>query len=586
MHARTLRLLFAIGGVIQLVSCAERIPPAQKVSSPVAHVPAESRVDQLLHQAWAKAGIETAPRSTDAHFLRRVYLDTIGTLPTEMDAREFLLSQSPTKRQDLVERLLASPDYAKHWAVYWDDVLMGQRTKPQIVDRHAFVGFLHEEFKRNQAWNELAYRIVSAEGQNTDGTTRPRDNMAPWVGVETAPSKDVNGAVNWYLRFDNPQDAAGSASRAFLGVQIQCAQCHDHKTESWKQRDFNQLAACFARSRIQPITDMGMGMGGMKRVRIDEVPRVVPRVRGDKEMRDVTNATPKALDGTSFEHERNVRKALAAWITATENPWFARAVVNRMWGHYLGRGFVDPVDDLRPSNTPEAPELFDAITQDFVEHKFDLKHLLRTIILSDAYQRAASPAQNDQLWSHFRTAPLGPYELVHSIARASDLEATLESQNVDLSSVYLAVASYYSFLFDVDEEFDKEQFEGSISQSLALLNGSLTGVASTALPSSALEAALEHKSERERIESLYLRTLSRFPTLPETNFWIAYIERPQPTTRPMKGGQGKALPKPSRPDPLLRIEVRSQRKPADATTRAYEDLLWTLLNSTEFGLNH
>ena len=581
---RSARLMLWVPLIGTLLSCgALRVPPHVAPSAKP-----ELAVGTLLHDAvtgaWATAHVTPSAPASDAQFLRRVHLDLVGTIPTEGEARVFLANTVANKREKLVDKLLDADAFSSHWAAYWDDVLMGQRTKPQIVDRHAFIGWLKAAFKRREPWDRMVRDIVAAEGLNTNGETPPRYNVAPWAGPMLEPEAPVNGAVNWYLRFENPQDIAGTASRVFLGVQVQCAQCHDHKTEHWKQQDFNALAACFARARFKYVGS-GPAMGQMRQVEVDDVRRVVPRIAKNMDLKPIAAAVPRTLDGTSLADEPKVRGALAAWMTARNNPWFAKAFVNRMWGHFMGRGFVNPVDDLRPANTAELPGALDILATSFTENGYDVRRLMRAIVMSEPYQLSAvnHGEAHDVLWSHFRTVPLGPYELVHSIARATKLESALDEQNVDLERAYLSIAGYYSFLFDVDEELEKEAFEGSITQALALLNGSLIGVGSSALPSSALEEVMALPSDRERVVSLYLRTLSRFPEADELAHWEAFVSAPQP---PFERQKGAPPPPKGKPDPLRRLLVKHARMNESPRTRAYEDLFWALLNSSEFGLNH
>jgi hypothetical protein len=563
-------------------------------------------VDAHLRAAWTQAGVTTSAPAADAVWLRRLWLDVLGTIPPPEVVVRFLADASPDRRARAIDEVLASPRWADHWTAYWDDVWMGQTRAPD-VDRGAFRAWLHEAFARNAPWSEIVTGLLTATGANSQGGPQ-RDAVADEGAA--APVAGVNGAVNWTLRYrDTPQDMAGSASRTLLGVQIQCAQCHDHKTERWTQRDFQSFAAAFVRTRLAPLDDE-KGMGQVRRVEVSDLGRPAPRFGAMAKMADVApiaSAPPRALDGTSLDAPGGVRAALARWMTAAANPWFARAFVNRMWGHFLGRGFVDPVDDLRPSNPASAPELYEALATDFVASGFDVKHVVRVAVGSEAYALAASsPGEasakadpDDKLWERFRVTPLGAEELFNALVAATGLDDVVRGTGrLDLAQIRFRVKQRYGFLFDVDEESAAADYEGTIAQALALLDGSVVTTGASVLPGSSLAAVLAAPGDdTAKIESLYVRALSRMPRADETARWLRTIAdaaaappteraavvraRPDAAAR-APGGGAKARA----PDPLGGISMRAARGRADARTLAFEDLLWTLLNSSEFALNH
>jgi hypothetical protein len=363
-------------------------------------------------------------------------------------------------------------------------------------------------------------------------------------------------------------------------VQIQCAQCHDHKTEKWKQTDFQRFAAAFSHTQVK-VLDKGNTMGKVRRMEMRDIDRVPARFQKNADLAPIVRAAPKALDDTALATGRGARPAVAAWITAKDNPWFARAMVNRMWAHFLGRGFVDPIDDLRPSNPPAAPAALDRLAADFVAHGYDVRWLVETITSTEAYQLAAGPGEAEhKLWARFRMKPMPPDELLDSVIAAAGLDETIARANVDKDRLRAQLAKQYAFLFDVDEEFDHDAYEGTITQALTLLNGSLTGSGSSALPGGALEVVLsQNVPDAAKIDALYLRTLARHPSSDEAAYWLSYVQGGE---RGAKAG-GK---RPGGGDPLLRLEVRDANVVRDPKTRAYEDVLWALLNSSEFVLNH
>jgi Protein of unknown function (DUF1549)/Protein of unknown function (DUF1553) len=555
-------------------------------------------VDARLRADWLAAGVAPTPPADDATWLRRLWVDVAGTIPPPEVVRRFLadpVGNPGVKRARAIDELLASPRWAAHWTAYWDDVWMGRDARRQDVDAGAFRGWLHEALSRNEPWNELVSELLTATGRNSAGGPK-RDAEAN--DGQGGPAEGVNGAVNWTLRYQEaPQDMAGAASRTLLGVQIQCAQCHDHKTEKWTQKDFEGFAAAFVRTRLEPADGppADAGKGTVRRVDLSDLARPAPRFA--KKMADVdaiTRARPAAIDGTDLGDGKDVRAALARWVTSPDNPWFARAFVNRMWGHFLGRGFVDPVDDMRPSNPAVAPDLLGALATDFVASGYDMKHLVRVIAGTAAYAASAAPLEaatskadpEAKLWERFRVTPLGPEELLDAVVAATKLDAVVESTGrLEMAQVRARVKQRYGFLFDVDEESDQSDYVGTIAQGLALLNGSVVATGASVLPGSALAEVLAMPADdAPKIEELYVRTLSRLPTPGEVERWTRFVQTANDAPDPAPGSKG--ADRPGAPDPLRGLETRAGRQRADARARAYEDLLWTLLNSSEFVLNH
>ena len=337
-------------------------------------------------------------------------------------------------------------------------------------------------------------------------------------------------------------------------------------------------------------------------------------------------------------------------MTAPSNPWFAKTIVNRMWNHFLGRGFIEPIDDIRPSNPVVMPELLDALSADFVAHDYDLKYLIKQICATQAYQLSAMPAKktdpDNKLWARFRLKPMGPEELLDSLVTATNMGPTLERvAGGRLDAIKFAMNKQFSFLFDVDEEFEQKDFEGTIPQALMLLNGNLVNRGATPIPGTALADVLNSgDSDMNKIISLYERTLSRLPTQPELERWIDFVhaprymstapdalapqpqqQQPQPgqanraarrgrfanrngmggnqaqtgqnnglnNTPPATPAERKALAQAARKnqgnngiDPLARLAPQAALASQSPEAQAYEDLFWALLNSSEFIFNH
>jgi hypothetical protein len=568
-------------------------------------------IDRAIGVERTRLGLTASAPVDDATYLRRAYIDIVGVIPPPEVVRSFLADAAPDKRAKMVQGLLAGPAYAESWAGYWDDLLLGP-VREQAVDRGAFRAWLREQLAKNVPWNVLVRDLLTATGQNSAGGPRvPFTGAAMRAGLDdegdAGADQPINGAVNWLLKYkDTPQDMAGMASRAFLGVQIQCAQCHDHKTEAWKQTDFQSFAACFVRTRNLPV-DFGKVMG-VRRFEVTDLGRPAPRFAKNPELSPVLQATPRTLDGADLSSSGNVRKAVAAWITAPNNPWFARAIVNRMWGHFLGRGFVDPVDDLRPSNPGVMPELLQAMADDFASHGYDLHRLIAMIAATEAYRLSSAPTDSEggsapvlsarapggqeiKAWSRFRLQPLGPEELLRSIYAATGAEDILRRFRPGaVDRVRTLLFRQYTFLFDVDEQTDAPDFEGTVAQALTLINGELVVAGTFALPGGALAGVLESPGgDPERVDALYLRTLSRHPTPEESDHWVRYVNETRghdapraPRTPPAKKpGPGKGGGVPA----LQALEARDLAR-HDPKRQAYEDVFWALMNSSEFLFNH
>ena len=554
-------------------ACNRAAPPARApVASSTGAAAAPSfgprDVDAMLERDWKDQGVTPTAPADDATFLRRVWIDVVGTVPPAEKVTAFLADRSPDKRAKIVDELLASPQYAEHWADYWEDELLG-RTRAADIDRFALRLWLRDAFAKNTPWNQIVFSLLTASGQNTPGGPRPKSMTEAERAIAASP-EPINGAVDYVLKYrDAPQDWAGEASKTFLGLQIQCAQCHDHKTEKWKQQDFRQFAACFMRAQVLPLD--GPMQKGVKRTLVRDIDRPLPRFMKNPDLEPIGRATPTALDGAAMSGD--VRRSIASWITT--NPSLSLEAVNRMWGHFLGRGFVDPVDDIRPSNPADAPEIEQALAKDFASHGYDLKRLIRTIALTRAYGLSTGTGA-PVLWSRFRATPLGPNELLDAMLDATGVDDALRRLGrFDIEALTERLRELYGFVFDVDEESDAPSYEGTIAQALVQLNGRLVAGGSTALPGTAVaEIARGSMSDTQKVEALYLRALSREPTREEQRSWTTYLASPPPIAEsPPRVREG--------PGPFRRVpETR------DPKVAAVEDLMWTLLNSSEFVLNH
>jgi hypothetical protein len=388
-------------------------------------------VDDLLAMAWEKEGLAPRERCSDEEFARRVFLDVVGTVPTPKQVREFVSDDEPGKRARLVETLLASPGYARHAANQWGGVLVGatDATNGREYNGALFRRWLEQQFAANRPFGEIGSEMLTGEGT-----------------VYANPALNFMGKRN-----HDAKDLAGSVSRVFMGVQIQCAQCHDHPYENITQRDFQGMAAFFARMTLEPeeIPYEMFGPAAMRRAekRIEkEVRKLMEngqteeqarrtaerrkpksksvgdiagdvrlprryRKRLEKQLGELTKTTPKFLHGDEYEDRdgETRRQALARWVFDPRNPNTARALANRYWGWLLGRGIVHPVDDFTSVNIASVPEALDVLARDVAAHHFDVRRLVRVITRTQAYQLStAGGERTPQQVEFFAAGPLKP----------------------------------------------------------------------------------------------------------------------------------------------------------------------------------
>jgi uncharacterized protein DUF1549/uncharacterized protein DUF1553 len=557
------------------------IPPTAPLASaaPATATDVVARADALLEAEWKTAGVSPAKPATDAQFLRRVYLDLSGTLPSPEAVTAFLADAAPDKRARVIDALLASPRFTERWAAYWEDVLIRPRAKANIIDRAAFGAWLRARFHENAPWDRVVREIVSARGVSSPGGEARERRAAAATGAAETEVKGVNGAVNWLLQFNrSTEDAAGAASRLFLGVQIQCAQCHDHKTERWTTQDFRHFAAAFARTRVRPVDEKEKGM--MRTFEVSDGEKARPGPKASAEQREIAQMTPAALDGTELTGSAP-RAELAGWITAQTNPWFAKAIVNRMWALLLGHGFVEPIDDLRPSNTPAAGAVLDALSADFAAHGHDLKRLLRTICSTRAYSLAAGTPEAEAAWAAFQPRALPAPLLFEAILAATKIEPVLEEALGERAdALRTQMRQRFRFVFDVDESGESDDFEGTIPQALLLMNGPFVGYGSTAIAGTTLADVLAMPGgDAAKIESLYLRALSRRPTTEETSRFTRFLDE-------ASAAPADSADAPPGSGPIARLGKKKRLVARTSRDRAYEDLFWALLNSSEFAFQH
>jgi hypothetical protein len=471
-----------------------------------------ARIDRFVAAGWKAAKVKPAAASDDAVFLRRVYLDLTGRIPPLTEARDFLDDASPDKRAQLVDRLLGSDEHARHLATVWRRLLLPEGRPLNLAPNAPLQAWLERRVRANTGYDRLAQELVTAP-----------------------PNSDVQELFQ--ANEFKPENLAASTARVFLGVRLECAQCHDHPYARYKRVQFWELAAFFA--DVRPT-------GGL--ASSDRPELTIPGTTKVVQARVFRGKAPPFRPGT------DPRVALADWVTSADNPLFARTAVNRLWAHMLGVGLIDPPDEMGEPGEPSHPELLDELVKQFVARRFDVRFLIRSIALSKTYQ-LGSLVSHPPVGHGLRAVPadrrLFARRAVHGLTAEqlydSISQATGKSENAfGTRVVFLA-------LFDSPERPVDASL--TIPQALHLMNSPAMAEATTPKGNPQLKALTEAKgmSTAERVEDLYLMVLSRRPRAGELARLVKYVD----------GG--------------------GPRRDRD---RALSDVLWGLFNSPEFTLNH
>lgn len=516
------------------------------------------RIDDSLASAWQREKQTPAAPSTDAEFLRRVSLDLVGTIPTHDEAVAFLDDVSPGKRDALIERLLADPRHAQHQADLWDLILFGRNPPGYDTDkRDGFQTWLREQFANNVPYDVLARTILKAEGNSAE-----------------------QGAPLFFVQYRNqPEDCNEAITQTFLGIQLQCARCHDHPFEPWTQQDFFGMAAFLARLEVVQVgkkDELTMWAIGEKSTGdvlfTGPAAKQTPGKKGEPVKPKFLHAEPLVEpplpDGfkeVKFENNKpppapqfSRKDQLAEWITKPDNPYFARAITNRIWSQFFGRGLVHPVDNMSPSKTPSHPELLDEMTHQLIAHQFDLRWLTRELVSSRAYQLSSNGSTGEPmpLWfEHARSRPLSAEELVASwrVATGFDVVEAAKEKPDDKKpkskSRFRPLEGGYVLRFFGQPNNGTGDFQGGLQEHLYLNNGQLGSLLVTGSGSLLDAIAKSDATPEERIDRLFLSLLTRRATDAEKQRFTEYLA-------------------------------------ADKNQERLRDAIWVLMTCGEFRFNH
>ncbi len=505
-------------------------------------------IDRLVAEKLAALNLRPSPIADDATFIRRVYLDTIGVLPTAEQVRRFLADTRPDKRAALVDALLTRPEFVDYWTYRWSDVFLvnGQRLRPKAVE--SYYNWLRRQVAENRPWDQIARDVLTATGSSFE-----------------------NGATNFYALHSDPLEMAENASIAFLGLNINCARCHNHPLEKWTNDQYYGFANLFARVRAK-------GWGGDPR-NGDGLLTLIVLDQGDilqPGRRDPQPPAPLEGDVLDIADKRDRRAALADWLTSPDNPYFARAVANRIWANFFGIGIVDPPDDMRESNPASNEALLDALAQYVIDHDFDLKALMRQILISATYQRSSTALAENQVerryFSRYYPRRLHAEVLLDGISQVTGVptqfsevsfrdgsRAKTDWYPLGTRALQLKDSAVYApFLttFGRNEraiacECERSS-EPSLVQVLHLSNGTTINEKLKS-PHSIVAHWLKANTPSEKVvEELFLAALSRPPTPRETRALLPLLAEP---------------------------DAKDRRE-------RLEDLVWSVLTSREFLFQH
>ena len=506
---------------------AKVAPTETKPAQPMDVKAVAKFIDAEINKKLAAAKIEPSAKSSDAEFIRRVSLDITGVIPAADRVAAFIDSTDADKRAKLVDELLASPKYGERLADMWTNQMYPMDSTNRFITKQPLHKYMANTFNANKPWDQMAREIITAEGE-----------------------VDKLGAVTFFAANQGVDKITDSVGKLFLGLQIQCANCHNHPFTHWKQVEYWGLAQFFYNVNINAPRN---NKDTTATISINETSK--PNRRFNPLPESAKSVKPKLLgaDEVSLSSSKPYRPVLADWMCTAENPFFSKAKVNRVWAQYFGRGIVNPIDDLSEENEPTHPELLNGLAKEFSKGGFDLKNLVRAICLSDTYQRTSQPTAGNKddkvLYSRMEIKVLTPEQLYDSLnVVTGGVDGGRPGAPAKGGPKGGAVTPRDRFVqfFMGSENPKATEYEAGIPQALRLMNNPrLSGT-----PAIQSEVSKAGNQQEKVIERLYLMTVSRRPSPVEVKRLSEYLA-----------------------------------KAPDAKT-GYGDILWVLLNSSEFALNH
>ena len=494
-----------------------------------AHFQPKNFIDPLVAEKWHKLGIAPSAVCTDEEFLRRASLDAIGTLPTPAEVKAFLADTSEDKRDRLVDRLLERPEYASYWSNQWGDLLRVKRAGQNDIKAgtFAFTGWLHDAFAQNMPYDQFVRAILTAQGESAE-----------------------NPPTNWYRWVRNTVSMVNDSSQLFLGLRVSCANCHNHPYERITQDDYWGYGAFFARVSFK------RGLGNEQAV-------IVKKDGAVNQPRTGQTMKPKALNGPEYDYVRgeDPRQKLADWMSESKNPYFSKAIVNRIWAHYMGVGLVEAIDDMRVTNPPSNPQLLDALARELIDYHFDLKHLMSVIMKSRTYSLSSTPTEQNktdhQNYARYTPRRLSAQALLDAVDEVTGSQSKFDGLPPGTRAIELPDESVPSYFLTVFGRSMREtacecerSYAPNLSQVLDLMNSPELQNKIADQKGRLATMLKDKKSDEDVLTDFYLCAFGRNP----------------------------------RPDELK--DATAMLASAKDRKNALEDFEWMFLNAKEFLFNH
>jgi hypothetical protein len=525
-----------------------RIPfPAKLDNAVFSRAARHNYIDEAILNHLETLHIPPSPQASDAVFLRRAYLDAAGILPSPSEVEKFLQDPSPDKRNHLIEELIKRPEFVDYWAYKWSDLMLVSSNHLSNEEMWSYYKWIRESVATDKPWNEFATKIITANGNTVE-----------------------NGAANYWVIHRDPLDTSENMAQAFLGINISCAHCHNHPLAKWTQKDYYGMANLFARVRLKTFAPSGFrpGVGPL----FNDVTVYSAPTGEFMDDRLMIPLPPKPLGGAALSSEipGDTRQYFARWLTSPENPFFARNIVNRIWRNFMGRGLIEPVDDLRDTNPATNDKLLNALVNDFVAHNYDVDYLIRTIMRSATYQTSSRPlkmnADDDKYGSHFVIRRLPAEVLLDAYSQVTKIPEKFDGYPAGMRGMQLpdtAIKSYFLTAFGRPLRQQTRESERTsvptITQALHIINGETLNNKLRA-PGNSIDMLIRLGfSDEQIVDYLYLSSLSRHPTDDERRALL---------------------------HELASAEGEKMAGVDDSRRAALLDMSWALLTGEEFMFNH
>ncbi len=509
--------------------------------------PRHNYIDDYILKHLQVLHIPPSPPANDSEFIRRAYLDAAGILPTPVEVQKFLRDPSPNKRNQLIRNLMKRSEFVDYWAYKWSDMLLVSSNHLSNEEMWSYYNWIRDSVATDKPWNTFVSQIVTATGNTVE-----------------------NGAANYWLIHRDPLDTSENMTQAFMGVNITCAHCHNHPLAKWTQKDYYGMANLFARVRLKTFapTSSRPGVGPI----FNDVTVYSAPTGEFMDDRFMMPLAPKPLDAKALpiESTGDTRQYFAKWLTSPENPYFARNIVNRIWRNFMGRGLVEPVDDLRDTNPATNDELLNALVKDFVAHNYDVDYMIRTIMESETYQASSMPLKenvaDDKYGSHYVIKRLPAEVLLDAYSQVTQVPEKFDGYPIGMRGMQLpdtAVKSYFLTAFGRPIRQQTRESERTsvptITQALHIINGDTLNNKLRA-PDSLVNGMLRRGlSDEQIVDYLYLASFSRPPTSVERSALVHALASAE------------------------QQKIAGVDNPRQA---ALIDMSWSLLTGEEFMFNH